>query len=737
LFSKVELPPKFNLLRRSRPPNVSFIYTLVAVILNIAIDITLSGDGTSNKAVNYESKFVTILVPDYEKRLSGENPDAMKEIPADRFMGISSAPDHTSETQLAGWQETVREFYDLYNHTPLEHHMHARIQEFAVKIRGLHTDHAKDQKKLARLIMQWRTLTERELRGELYLLSVLPEELLPILMEAVDKKIADAGGPNAWALLSEKEQLARDQTVYLQICLRYGQTAYDALSEADKNEVDFFVWAGCCMHKELNSVKGGDSSMQAFWVEEGLTPPMQLMNRDNAAAASFGPSEARSRAEKVSQAGGTKVTSLAGALFNHKDKKKGHQDLFKWFFGLLGFFITFPDTSNTRYQSHCLAAACLILYLPYFISFLEHCRDKKDSGQFNHMEKNVHQALDDKPTITELCVLAIYSQIISAPYMRSVRGPDSHLINVLDMGPLHEKVIAHCQSIIDNPDLVLAADTSYEHGSLDGQIWENSDVVYRVQSMASDLPHLRGALVAFFKGARDTWKRFSEELLPGGAIANASPSQRQSAFMRCTNDINEGALGSFRVQNRHAPNMTLAQHNARATYGKNDTKFYMRTLNPLSLKSIRGVTRTIDSSGVAAKMKEAQVAADKAKSESHLAVKAATKAKNAAAQARIDAVAPRTDLEVIRRDGVNLDALRLELDWHRKYVDCKNEPRLIPTKTSLDRKAKVLAALIAAVERYNKTNSTPADSHSLDFVSEPSDVDMDEVAPGDDFYMDN
>jgi hypothetical protein len=236
-----------------------------------------------------------------------------------------------------------------------------------VKIRGLHTDHAKDQKKLAQLIMQWRTLTEWELRGELYLLLALPEVLLLILMEAVDKKIADAGGPNAWALLSEKEQLARDQTVYLQICLRYGQTAYDALSEGDKNEVDFFVWAGCCMHKELNSVKGGDSSMQAFWVEEGLTPPMQLMNQDNAAAASFGPSEARSRAEKVSQAGGTKVTSLAGALFNHKDEKKGHQDLFKWFFGLLGFVIAFLDTSNTCYQSHCLAAACLILYLPYFV----------------------------------------------------------------------------------------------------------------------------------------------------------------------------------------------------------------------------------------------------------------------------------------------------------------------------------------------------------------------------------
>jgi hypothetical protein len=102
----------------------------------------------------------------------------------------------------------------------------------------------------------------------------------------------------------------------------------------------------------------------------------------------------------------------------------------------------------------------------------------------------------------------------------------------------------------------------------------------------------------------------------------------------------------------------------------------------------------------------------------------------------IDAVALRMDLEVIHRDGVNLDALRLELNWHREYVDCKNKLHLITTKPSLDRKVKVLAALITAVECYNElqnNDSTPADYHSLDYVSEPNNVDMDEVTPGDNF----
>ena len=50
---------------------------------------------------------------------------------------------------------------------------------------------------------------------------------------------------------------------------------------------------------------------------------------------------------------------------------------------------------------------------------------------------------------------------------------------------------------------------------------------------------------------------------------------------------------------------------------------------------------------------------------------------------------------------------------------------------------KVPAALIAAVEPYNKiqnTSSTLADSHSSDYANK---VDMDEVAPANNFYVDD
>jgi hypothetical protein len=100
------------------------------------------------------------------------------------------------------------------------------------------------------------------------------------------------------------------------------------------------------------------------------------MNKDNRAAADAGNSAAKTRAEAVSEGGGVKLTSLAGMLFHHKDKKKGEGALFHiWFEDKLGYDITFPDTSNTRYQSHCEAAGVLLTHKSLFLGYLEHTVD--------------------------------------------------------------------------------------------------------------------------------------------------------------------------------------------------------------------------------------------------------------------------------------------------------------------------------------------------------------------------
>ena len=66
----------------------------------------------------------------------------------------------------------VWEFYELFNDMPLDSRMQTILLEFAIKIKGMYTDHAEDQKKLACLIQMWKKLCECELHSKLVLWSM-------------------------------------------------------------------------------------------------------------------------------------------------------------------------------------------------------------------------------------------------------------------------------------------------------------------------------------------------------------------------------------------------------------------------------------------------------------------------------------------------------------------------------------------------------------------------------------
>ena len=77
--------------------------------------------------------------------------------------------------------------------------------------------------------------------------------------------------------------------------------------------------------------------MMTWWTENDVTPPILLANRDNAAVLNNLDSlddltPAEQHALESTTRGGVKAASLAGAIFNHKDDKKGQQDTFKWWF---------------------------------------------------------------------------------------------------------------------------------------------------------------------------------------------------------------------------------------------------------------------------------------------------------------------------------------------------------------------------------------------------------------------
>ena len=192
-----------------------------------------------------------------------------------------------------------------------------------------------------------------------------------------------AGGAKKWESLSEIERNERTAFSMEQLVIRLGKEHYNMLSDEQQQVLKLFIWVGCGCHKDLNTVRGGNSAMMSWWKLNGVTPPIALPNRDNAATMKDGlqsdtvlPSQ--ERATKSTDSGGIKAAELAGNIFNHKNDTKGYHDTFRlWWEANVGENFTFPDTSNTRFQSHCEAATVLLQYLPIFKNFLMFVCDKK------------------------------------------------------------------------------------------------------------------------------------------------------------------------------------------------------------------------------------------------------------------------------------------------------------------------------------------------------------------------
>ena len=275
------------------------------------------------------------------------------------------------------------------------------------------------------------------------------------------------------------------------------------------------------------------------------------------------------------ESGGIKATQLAGALFNHKDDKKGHHDVFRfWWSQNVGGELTFPDTSNTRFQSHCEAAAILLVHLEKFISFLEYVKAKKDTQKFNNMENNLYKALHCTPTKTELAVLALYGQSVSHPYMKALRKDPK--VNMLDLAPLHKKIGTFIKQIHEDPDFLIGKNATYETGTFDGSPWHSEKVIDTIKALSPTLPLLKTLVSVFFGGAEGTWKRFTSEFAPGGLIDESTAHEKFLAWMPATNDINEGALGAFRVLMRKQPQLTLLHYNALAMFFHNNTEAFVK-----------------------------------------------------------------------------------------------------------------------------------------------------------------
>lgn len=669
--------------------------------------VTLSGDATSHCNINYEATHLT-----YKVASRRPNSAAIYWQHKTRILAIDSTVDHTSETQVDGIKSHLAEVSEVYNQSPLSKRsgLMFDIPSFLERLKGMNGDHANDQKKTVRLVREWKDSVYRMRLGYDAILEMTFAKISEILSEDEAKTVEAMGGQSVWEKMSSDEKRATNGDMMEAVALRLGTEAFERLSEAEKREIDLFFWAGCSMHKELNSVKGANAAMMLWWASHDIPGPILLANKDNDATIRLAEiaetaTAAVKRALEVSSCGGVKLTNLAGALFNHKDDKKGLQDMHRHFFQKVkGSSAKFPGTNNTRYQSHCEAAAELITYLPHYIEFLEIVKDKKKERRFNHMEQNIYDALQDPATLTELACLVLYAQTVTHPYMRTVRGSGTEQTNMLTLGPLHTSLKNHIQNLINNPDLVLAKGATFELAALDGKPWYNPKAVDAVLDLAPTLPHLKPLFVAFLEGALTTWERFTTEFETGGAIDMASNAERELAFMPSTNDANEGALGMLRRHARHNPNTTIKNFSDQAAFRRNDTQTFMdlkfRTDDHVY---IMREARRLDESGVEKARRQAFLEHNQRVVDEKREKDVVKQKKRDELQARISQVSLVLNREIIAKmTGARLDD---QLAVHRQFEKSEKEKK-IPLKSHLKTVALKRTALLEAVERYENSETS-------------------------------
>ncbi|TBU51131.1 hypothetical protein BD310DRAFT_835246 [Dichomitus squalens] len=653
-----------------------------------ADSLTLSSDGTHHRHIPHESRHIQLNTIDGKSTA--------------RTLGITTAPNHTSDVQAEGWKSIIQSFHDTYNASPLGQHNEADARLFWMKVCGMMTDHAEDQKKLAKVIHEWKLATSREVRTERAVAQAPLPELLLALAEETNAAVARAGGADAWSQLSSEEIETENLRIQQSVANHLGEEAYGALEDTERLVADTFIHGGCCMHKELNAFKGGNTRMTAYWATSSFAGPILLMNRDNEAAAAAGASTARTRALEVSCGRGVKIAELGGSAFRHKHDKKGQQDSARYFFelSLLGKLLTFPDTSNARFRSYGDAASVLVAYLHLFRKLLELIRDKKDSGQLNHLEENIYRGLHDYPTLAELCVLSLYSQAVGHPYMRMVRSPERP--NYLTLVDFHRHLLQHIQKLVDDPDLLLSPSALPESATLDGQPWDSPDAIAGIRNLQTNLPYLHPLLVEFLRGALDTWKRFTIEFAPGGIIERLTESQQNLAAMPKNNDRNEGGLGFYRGEKRKAPNMSMDQHNAQVMWGQNNTSTYAQAVPQALLGFVRGLAREREGEGRERKRRREHAEAEESEAAKKRVHREVVQAKKTARFERLKAVHPILRLQDLKKVKVTVVTLDEQLDWHREWVDTAHRnQKEIPTKTKLSNKRRMLRALRSAVRRYN------------------------------------
>ncbi|KAF8229752.1 hypothetical protein L208DRAFT_1424012 [Tricholoma matsutake] len=350
-------------------------------------------------------------------------------------MGIGTSTNHASQTQINGLKQFLND-----SSLAKRESLWFIPDNFTYQLIGTSSDHAADQKKGHEILQIWRLEVILLCLGEEALFRMGVGCVLATLITIKAKEIQEYSGQATWDVLSKDKRAGTD----FQIIWEIGKQVFDALLVAKQEEMTCFIWTGCCMHKDLNCVKGGAKSIADMWLKLGKTPPKILANKDPP----YLLASTEKWEEEVSKWGEVHATTL--------DKKKGQQDTYLWYMEQhIGHCVLFPNMSNMQYGSH---------------------------GETNLTYQHL-------PNSGFWLYTTSLSHDLSCNMSRSMN-------NILTLHEFFGKKASLLQSIIKAPSLWTGDQIWYQTGSLDGQEWDEWSL---------RLPDLDNAVTAFMQGAQETF----------------------------------------------------------------------------------------------------------------------------------------------------------------------------------------------------------------------------------------
>ena len=108
------------------------------------------------------------------------------------------------------------------------------------------------------------------MHGQEALLSASLAKIIPLLWKEIKQNITEIGSKASWEALLLNDWGCHEVTADKQLCVKLGENKLDVLTLEKWWYASLFIWKGCCMHKEMNSVKGDNAQMMAWWSKNNL-----------------------------------------------------------------------------------------------------------------------------------------------------------------------------------------------------------------------------------------------------------------------------------------------------------------------------------------------------------------------------------------------------------------------------------------------------------------------------------